>query len=58
MICGFVSVVFFSSADIQRLVGFPVLVLAFPWRITLGAGVTFLISICFPTYESVALRSK
>ena len=49
MICGFVSVVFLSSADIQRFVGFPVLVLAFPWRITLGTCVTFLVSICFPT---------
>jgi SSS family solute:Na+ symporter len=58
MICGFVSVVFLSSADIQRLAGFPILVLAFPWRITLGATVTFLISICFPTYESGALRTK
>jgi len=58
MICGFISVVFLSSADIQRLVGFPVLVLAFPWRITLGACVTFTISFCFPTYDSGALRSK
>jgi len=58
MICGFISVVFLSSADIQRLVGFPVLVLAFPWRITLGACVTFMISICFTTYDSGALRSK
>lgn len=49
MICGFVSVVFFSSGDIQKAVGFPVLVLAFPWRITLGTLVTFLISICFKT---------
>jgi Na+/proline symporter len=58
MICGFVSVVFLSSADIQRLVGFPELVLAFPWRITVGTGVTFLISICFPTLDSGALRTK
>jgi solute:Na+ symporter, SSS family len=49
MICGFVSVVFLSSSDIQRFVGFPILVLAFPWRITLGTCVTFLVSICFAT---------
>lgn len=49
MICGFASVVFFSSGDIQKFVGFPTLVLAFPWRITLGTIVTFLVSICFRT---------
>ena len=27
----------------------PLLVLAFPWRITLGTVVTFLIAICFRT---------
>ena len=47
MICGFVSVLFFSSAEIQKFAGFPVLVLAFPWRITLGTIVTFMVSICF-----------
>jgi len=58
MICGFVAVVFFSSADIQRFVGVPVMVLAFPWRITLGTAVTFIVSICFPTCDPVPLRSK
>src|SRR6185295_14526671 len=54
MICGFASVVFLSSGDIQRLAGFPVLVLAFPWRITLGTFVTFFVAICFPTRASAA----
>jgi len=58
MICGFASVVLLSSADIQRLLGVPALVLAFPWRITLGTAVTFFVSICFPTNDSGALRAK
>ncbi len=59
MICGFAAVVFFSSGDLQKLMGFtipgadgqpaPLLVLAFPWRITLGTLVTFLVAICFRT---------
>ena len=59
MICGFAAVVFFSSGDLQKLIGFtiagadgqpaPFLVLAFPWRITLGTVVTFLVAICFRT---------
>jgi len=54
MICGFVFVVFFSSGDIQKFVGAPVLILAFPWRITLGTIVTFLVSICFTTPSRTA----
>lgn len=59
MICGFVVVVFFSWGPAQTAVGFttvdaagqvkPAFVLAFPWRITLGTLVTFLIAICFRT---------
>jgi solute:Na+ symporter, SSS family len=55
MIAGFVAVVFFSNGDFQKLTGFttadgkPVLVLAFPWRITLGTLVTYLVAICFRT---------
>jgi len=47
MIVGFTCVLFFSSAELQKFAGIPVLVLAFPWRITLGTIVTFLVSICF-----------
>ncbi len=59
MIAGFVAVVFFSNGDLQRLVGFtthaadgstiPALVLAFPWRITLGTFVTIGVALCFRT---------
>jgi len=59
MICGFVAVVFFSNGDLQKLVGFttvdetgatlPGLVLAFPWRITLGTFVTLAVAACFAT---------
>jgi Na+/proline symporter len=59
MIAGFVAVVFFSNGDLQMLTGFtaidaagkkvPALVLAFPWRITLGTFVTIAVSLCFRT---------
>ena len=59
MICGFAAVIFFSNGDLQKLAGFttvdadgnsvPRLVLAFPWRITLGTAVTFLVALCFRT---------
>jgi len=59
MIAGFVAVVFFSNGDLQTLVGFtthdaaggmaPALVLAFPWRITLGTFVTIGVALCFRT---------
>jgi len=59
MICGFAAVVFFSNGDLQKLVGFttvdesgatvPGLVLAFPWRITLGTFVTLVVAACFST---------
>jgi Na+/proline symporter len=58
MICGFVAVVFFSNARLQEFVGFttyvngevkPILLLAFPWRITLGTLVTFIVAACFRT---------
>lgn len=59
MVCGFASVLFFSNGDLQKLVGFttpgadgaalPALVLAFPWRITLGTFVTMAVAACFRT---------
>ena len=59
MIAGFAAVVFFSNGDLQTLVGFtthdaagrtaPALVLAFPWRITLGTLVTIGVALCFRT---------
>jgi FtsH-binding integral membrane protein len=59
MLCGFVAVVFFSNGDLQKLVGFttagpdgqilPALVLAFPWRITLGTFTTMAVALCFST---------
>lgn len=59
MLCGFVAVIFFSNGDLQKLVGFttigadgqvaPALVLAFPWRITLGTFVTMAVALCFRT---------
>ncbi len=59
MICGFAAVIFFSNGDLQKLVGFtavgadgqstPALVLAFPWRITLGTFVTMAVAACFRT---------
>ncbi len=63
MIAGFVAVVFFSSGDVQKFFGFTALnakgesvgalVLAFPWRITLGTFVTFIIAMCFRTPRRV-----
>jgi hypothetical protein len=58
MICGFVSVIAFSSADIQRFLHFPVLVLSFPWRITLGTFVTFFVAMCFPSYDFDSPRTQ
>jgi SSS family transporter len=58
MICGFISVVVFSSADIQRFLHIPILVLAFPWRITLGTFVTFFVAICFPSYDFDSPRTS
>lgn len=65
MICGFVAVLFLSNGDLQKLVGFssagadgqsvPLLVLAFPWRITLGTFVTVGVAMCFRT--SAAART-
>lgn len=62
MIAGFVAVVFFSNGDLQKLVGFtsldaaggtvPTLVLAFPWRITLGTFVTIGVALCFRTSKT------
>lgn len=59
MLAGFAAVVFFSNGDLQKLTGFtthgadgqaaPALVLAFPWRITLGTLVTFFTALCFRT---------
>jgi len=62
MICGFAAVVFFSNGDLQKFLGFttsgpdglplPMLVIAFPWRITLGTLVTVGVALCFRTSES------
>ncbi len=55
MIAGFVAVLFFSVPQLQTFAGFvthdgkPALVLAFPWRITLGTLVTYVVAICFRT---------
>ena len=59
MIAGFIAVVFLSNGDLQRFAGFtainakgetvPALVLAFPWRITLGTAVTYFVALCFRT---------
>lgn len=68
MISGFLAVVFFSNADLQLFTGFtsidksgktvPALVLAFPWRITLGTLVTFIVAICFRTPASKVASMK
>jgi len=68
MIAGFISVIFFSNASLQIFTGFttlnekqeivPALVLAFPWRITLGTFVTFFIAICFRTPASKVASMK
>ena len=59
MLSGFAAVIFFSNGDLQKLTGFttldaagqvaPALVLAFPWRITLGTFVTIAVALCFRT---------
>ncbi len=55
MICGFAAVVFFSNGRVQEWTGFttsegkPLLIIAFPWRITLGTLVTFCVAACFRT---------
>jgi solute:Na+ symporter, SSS family len=57
MIAGFVAVVFFSNANLQTFFQFtdeagkPLLILAFPWRITLGTLVTFVVAACFRTSQ-------
>ncbi len=61
MVCGFAVVFFMSSKDAQFATGFtrvmgketvPFLILAFPWRVTLGALVTIVIACCFQTPQS------
>ena len=62
MVCGFAAVVFFSYGPLQMLLGFtttgpdgqpaPLLVLAFPWRITLGTFVTVGTALCFRTSKA------
>jgi solute:Na+ symporter, SSS family len=61
MILGFAVVFFFSSGDAQKQLGFtreiigkdgiietaPHLILAFPWRITLGTLITAAVALCF-----------
>ena len=59
MICGFLTVLYLSNPQIQIATGFtsagpdgvakPMLVLAFPWRITVGTFVTMLVALCFRT---------
>ncbi len=69
MICGFVAVLFFSNVlDVQNVCHFtilnaegkevPALVLAFPWRITLGTLVTFLVALCFRTPEEKVTSAR
>ena len=62
MICGFAAVIFFSNGDLQQLFGFttldakgervPALLLAFPWRITLGTFTTIAVALCFRTPQT------
>ncbi len=58
MVAGFLVVLFFSVSEIQTFLGLTRevggkqeawLILAFPWRITLGTLVTVAVSLCFPT---------
>lgn len=60
MCCGFLAVLFMSIGELQTLVGFshfdeavgkevPNLIIAFPWRVTLGALVTAGIALLFRT---------
>ena len=60
MICGFAAVAFMSIKELQLAVGFtrpdpvtgsplPALIIAFPWRITLGTLVTVAVALCFRT---------
>jgi SSS family transporter len=68
MICGFAAVIFFSNGDLQKLAGFvtpgadgqpvPALVLAFPWRITVGTFVTIAIALCFRTPRAALDRMR
>lgn len=63
MSLGFVAVVFFSNAAIQKSVGIEApFILAFPWRIACGALVTILVALCFSTpqdrIEAVAEMDK
>jgi len=53
MLAAVAVVVFFSSAALQKILGFQeTFVLAFPWRITLGTFVTFGVACCFRTPAS------
>jgi Na+/proline symporter len=69
MISGFAAVLFFSNVlDVQTLCHFttlngegkevPALVLAFPWRITLGTLVTFVVALCFRTPEEKVTSAR
>lgn len=60
MICGFFAVTFMSVTELQLLAGFtrtdpatgktlPALIIAFPWRVTLGTLTTVAIALCFRT---------
>jgi SSS family transporter len=50
MLAAVVTVVFFSSADLQKILGVHTpFILAFPWRITLGTFVTVAVALCFRT---------
>lgn len=60
MTCGMVAVAFMSIKELQLWTGFtrvdpatgatlPALLIAFPWRVTLGTLVTVAIALCFPT---------
>lgn len=60
MLCGFAAVAFMSIKEIQMAAGFtsidpatgavvPAMVIAFPWRVTLGTLVTVAVALCFRT---------
>jgi SSS family transporter len=63
MICGFAAVAFMSIKELQMATGFtrfdpatgtdiPALIIAFPWRITLGTLVTVAVALCFRTPQA------
>lgn len=59
MISGMLVVLFFSNPfKIQESLGMTPFVLSFPWRVTLGTLVTFLVAVCARTPETVQDASR